>query len=59
MKKEEYLEFIDHVIQNGKYKDNWESLACHKTPEWFTNAKFGIFIHFGVYSVPALILRLE
>ena len=53
MKKEEYLELIDHVIQNGKYKDNWESLACHKTPEWFTNAKFGIFIHFGVYSVPA------
>jgi len=25
----------------------------YKIPEWFTNAKFGIFIHWGVYSVPA------
>lgn len=52
MKKETYLELIENVIQNGKYKDNWQSLSGHKTPEWFSDSKFGIFIHFGVYSVP-------
>jgi alpha-L-fucosidase len=31
----------------------WESLAAHRTPQWFEDAKFGIFIHWGVYSVPA------
>lgn len=53
MNKEEYLELIENVIQNGRYKDNWASLSAHKTPEWFAQGKFGIFIHFGVYSVPA------
>ncbi len=32
---------------------NWESLAAYRTPEWFRDAKFGIFLHWGVYSVPA------
>ena len=32
---------------------NWESLAQYRTPEWFRDAKFGIFLHWGVYSVPA------
>ena len=38
-----------------KYSPEWESLAKYETPEWFRNAKFGIFIHWGVYSVPAYI----
>jgi alpha-L-fucosidase len=29
------------------------SLARHQAPDWFTRAKFGIFIHWGIYSVPA------
>jgi alpha-L-fucosidase len=29
------------------------SLSRHQAPDWFTRAKFGIFIHWGVYSVPA------
>lgn len=36
-----------------KYEPNWDSLDKHTTPEWFENAKFGIFIHWGLYSVPA------
>jgi alpha-L-fucosidase len=32
---------------------SWESLAGYRTPEWFRDAKFGIFVHWGVYSVPA------
>jgi len=36
-----------------RYQANWWSLKNYKTPEWFRDAKFGIFIHWGVYSVPA------
>jgi len=36
-----------------KYEAKWESLDQRPTPEWFLDAKFGIFIHWGVYSVPA------
>ncbi len=36
------------------YEATWESLEQNYTvPEWFKDAKFGIFIHWGVYSVPA------
>lgn len=35
------------------YENNWESLNARPVPEWFADAKFGIFIHWGVYSVPA------
>ena len=37
----------------AQYQPNWKSLDTRKVPEWYTNAKFGIFIHWGVYSVPA------
>ncbi len=36
-----------------KYKNNWKSIDSRPVPEWFEDAKFGIFIHWGVYSVPA------
>ena len=35
------------------YESTWESLNRHEVPQWFQDAKFGIFIHWGVYSVPA------
>jgi alpha-L-fucosidase len=35
------------------YSPTSESLATHPTPAWFKDAKFGIFIHWGVYAVPA------
>lgn len=35
------------------YKNNWESLNARPVPQWFADAKFGIFIHWGLYSVPA------
>lgn len=41
------------LIQAQQYEANWESLDSRPTPEWFTNSKFGIFIHWGPYSVPA------
>lgn len=36
-----------------KYEPTWESVDSRPTPNWFTDARFGIFIHWGVYSVPA------
>ena len=36
-----------------KYEANWASLDTRPTPAWFVEARFGIFIHWGVYSVPA------
>lgn len=36
------------------YQEDWESLAKHnEEPDWFKDAKFGIYFHWGVYSVPA------
>ena len=49
----EYLKLIDEVNENGKYKPDWSSLAHHKVPDWYMNDKVGVFIHWGVYSVPA------
>lgn len=35
------------------YEPTWESLDSRPTPGWFRDAKFGIFIHWGLYSVPS------
>ena len=35
------------------YQPNWSSIDAPASPAWYTDAKFGIFIHWGVYSVPA------
>lgn len=48
-----YLEKIQEVIAQGPYQDTWESLQEYEVPKWYRDAKFGIFIHWGVYSVPA------
>ena len=40
-------------INVAKYEPTWESLKSYSVPEWFVDAKFGIFIHWGVYAVPA------
>jgi alpha-L-fucosidase len=36
-----------------KYEPTWESLKGYQVPTWYEDAKFGIFIHWGVYAVPA------
>ncbi len=41
------------LISQEKIEANWESIDARPIPEWFTDAKFGIFIHWGPYSVPA------
>lgn len=48
-----YLELVDSVIAEGPYSDDWASLSRAKVPEWFSERKLGIFMHWGLYSVPA------
>jgi alpha-L-fucosidase len=41
-------------IPPGPFAPTWDSLkANYAVPEWFRDAKFGIFMHWGLYSVPA------
>lgn len=40
-------------VEKIVFEANWESLKQFRIPEWYKNAKFGIFIHWGLYSVPA------
>ena len=35
-----------------KYKPTWNSLKRHRNPEWLDDAKYGIYYHWGIYSVP-------
>lgn len=49
------LAFADPVAaQEPRFESaSWETLRARPYPEWFADAKLGIFIHWGVYSVPA------
>src|SRR5690348_757877 len=47
------LSDVDRVAHQGPFRPDWESLQKYQAPDWYKDAKFGIFIHWGVYSVPA------
>ena len=47
------LKQVDSLDHQGPFRPDWESLKTYEVPEWYRDAKFGIFIHWGVYSVPA------
>lgn len=49
----ERIAAIDEVAAQGPFKPNWQSLANFRPPTWLRDGKFGIFIHWGPYSVPA------
>ena len=53
MDRQWYLEQIDRVIAQGKYKDDWNSLASRPMPKWYQEKRLGIFLHWGPFSVPA------
>jgi alpha-L-fucosidase len=44
---------VDRGVHEGPFRADWNSLSQYKVPDWYRDAKFGIFIHWGVYSVPA------
>ncbi len=41
------------AAQPSIYRPDWNSIDRRPTPRWYSEVKFGIFIHWGVYSVPA------
>jgi alpha-L-fucosidase len=44
---------VGKVAAAGPFAPDWDSLAKFQVPDWYQDAKFGIFIHWGLYSVPA------
>src|SRR5215467_9972195 len=51
-KRSRILYDVDRQGEAGPYYPDWETLHID-IPQWYTDAKFGIFIHWGVFSVPA------
>ncbi|HZH36955.1 MAG TPA: alpha-L-fucosidase [Flavisolibacter sp.] len=49
------IALFSQVEAQKKYEPTWESIDSRPVPQWFQDAKFGIFIHWGVYSVPSYI----
>ena len=49
----EIMAKVQRVNAKGKYQSTWESLDSHEVPEWWLDAKFGMFIDWGLYSVAA------
>ena len=52
-REREILAIVDKMIEEGPYEPEWGSLMNAPVPRWFSQRKLGIFIHWGVYSVPA------
>ncbi len=47
------LKTVDDTAAKGPFQPKWQSLEAYRVPQWYQDAKFGIFIHWGVYAVPA------
>lgn len=52
-KEQQILSQVEEIIAAGPYEPIWESLMRAPVPDWFRQKKLGIFIHWGIYSVPA------
>lgn len=49
------IKAIEYQRIRRSYKPNWHSLDKRPLPKWYDEAKVGIFIHWGVFSVPSLV----
>lgn len=52
-RRTQILDDVERGAHQGRFRPDWNTLSQFEVPEWFKDAKFGIFIHWGVYSVPA------
>lgn len=43
------------IFGSSSYQPTWDSLDQRPLPQWYDESKFGVFMHFGVFSVPAVI----
>jgi len=46
---------VDRGANDGPYRADWETLRNYQIPQWYADAKFGIFIHWGVLSVSGIV----
>ena len=51
--EQKLLKQVNEVIAQGPYQATLESISEAEVPSWFQKKKFGIFTHWGLYSVPA------
>ncbi len=51
-KVDKKVALVEKEIEKGSFKDDWDSLKKYQIPDWYQDAKFGIFMHWGLYSVP-------
>ncbi|ALR05167.1 alpha-L-fucosidase [Xylella fastidiosa] len=51
--RDHLVHIAHHGATHGPFRPDWPSLKQYRSPDWYNNAKFGIFIHWGVFSVPA------
>ena len=55
LRRDALLKEADRQAHDGPYRPDWETLQDHEIPQWFKDAKFGIFIGWGVYAVPGAV----
>jgi alpha-L-fucosidase len=55
-RRDALLQEADRQAHDGPYRPDWETLGNHEIPQWYRDAKFGIFIGWGVYAVPGAVL---
>jgi alpha-L-fucosidase len=51
-----FSQYSDPPVQpraKGKWQASWENISAHEVPTWFTDARLGLSMHWGLYSVPA------
>lgn len=53
MTEQQLLQIMDEIIIAGPYEPTWDSLSQAPVPAWFAKRRLGIFVHWGLYSVPA------
>ncbi|MCL5997646.1 MAG: alpha-L-fucosidase [Chloroflexi bacterium] len=50
---QDIIKTVDRVVTAGPYTADWSSMKGYPVPSWYVDGKFGIFIHWGLYCVPA------
>lgn len=48
-----YILLCQIIAIQAKYEPRWASLDSRPLPDWYDDAKIGIFMHFGAYTVPS------
>src|ERR1041385_143987 len=53
-KRAEIMREVDRQGENGPFRADWETMRKYEIPQWYKDAKFGIFIHWSAFAVPGV-----